>query len=77
MHGNASLRKTTLNARSMLQALGRQDVNVYAGAEKPFCREAVAAPDIHGKWSLHLTLLLVMEGEDGEGGAREVLEKNS
>ena len=50
VHGNASLLNTTRNTLSILEAIGRRDVDVYAGAEKPFCREAAHAPGIHGKW---------------------------
>ena len=36
-----------------MQAIGRADIPVYPGAAKPFCREAVAAPNIHGTFSLN------------------------
>lgn len=49
VHGNASLRRTTANALSVLTAIGRSDIPVYPGAVKPFCRDAVHAPDIHGE----------------------------
>lgn len=48
VHGNASLAHTTANAGSILTALGVGHKPYYAGAAKPFCREAVHAPDIHG-----------------------------
>ena len=48
VHGNASLEHSTINAASVLEAIGRPDVGVYPGAQKPFCREAVHAPYIHG-----------------------------
>lgn len=48
VHGNGSLAHTTANASSILEAIGRSDVPVYPGARKPFCRQAIHAPDIHG-----------------------------
>lgn len=50
--GNASLDNTTYNTRAILKALGREDVAVYAGAAKPYCREALHAPGIHGESGL-------------------------
>jgi uridine nucleosidase len=47
-YGNASLERTTSNALSILEAIGRPDIPVIPGAKKPFCREAHYAPDIHG-----------------------------
>jgi uridine nucleosidase len=40
--------KTTLNARAILEAIGKRDVKVYPGASKPIIRDAVSAVDIHG-----------------------------
>lgn len=48
VHGNSSLANTTANAGSVLEAIGRPEVPVYPGANKPFSRLAVHAPDIHG-----------------------------
>ncbi|KAI9876666.1 MAG: Uridine nucleosidase 1 [Pleopsidium flavum] len=58
VHGNASLERTTVNAGSILTAIGRTDVPVYPGASKPFCRKAVYAPGIHGRTGLDGTTLL-------------------
>lgn len=55
VHGNASLAKTTQNALSILEAIGRPEVPVFPGARKPLCREPRAAPDIHGEKTLSLT----------------------
>lgn len=52
IHGNASLAKTTANAGSILEAIGRPEVPVYPGSVKPFSRPALHAPDIHGKSNL-------------------------
>ncbi|KAL9035387.1 MAG: hypothetical protein Q9214_006605, partial [Letrouitia sp. 1 TL-2023] len=48
VHGNASLAQTTANVGSILTAIGKGDIPYYAGIAKPFCRNAVHAPDIHG-----------------------------
>ncbi|QQK41192.1 Uridine nucleosidase Urh1, putative [Penicillium digitatum] len=58
VHGNASLEKTTANAGSVLEAIGRPDIPVYAGSSKPFSRPALHAPDIHGESGLDGTDLL-------------------
>lgn len=41
----------------MLEAIGRPDIGVYPGARKPFCREAVHAPYIHGQSILYCRCL--------------------
>ena len=46
------MEQTTWNTLSILTAIGRTDVPVHPGALKPFCRDAVYAPDIHGKTGL-------------------------
>lgn len=43
---------------SVLKAIGREDVLVFPGAAKPFCREAVHADSIHGETGLDGTTLL-------------------
>lgn len=58
VYGNAPLSKTTHNTRAILKAIGREDVPVYAGAAKPFCREASHASDIHGESGLDGTTCL-------------------
>ncbi|KAJ5122072.1 hypothetical protein N7448_003203 [Penicillium atrosanguineum] len=58
IHGNASLENTTNNAGSILEAIGRPDVAVYPGSQKPFSRPALHAPDIHGESGLDGTDLL-------------------
>ena len=56
--GNAPLTKTTYNSRAVLKAIGREEIPVYAGAAKPYCREAAHAPDIHGESGLDGTTCL-------------------
>ncbi|CAK1355620.1 Uridine nucleosidase [Cercospora beticola] len=58
IHGNASLNNTTYNTRAILKAIGREDVPVYIGASKPFCRTPAAAADIHGESGLDGTTCL-------------------
>ncbi|MCJ1474904.1 Uridine nucleosidase 1 [Lambiella insularis] len=58
VHGNASLERCTANASRVLQAIGRADIPVYPGAARPFCRSAIAAPNIHGVSGLDGTDLL-------------------
>jgi inosine-uridine nucleoside N-ribohydrolase len=50
--GNQTADKTFLNARKTLALLGREDIPVYAGAERPLVRDLVTAPGIHGKSGL-------------------------
>lgn len=49
VHGNASLENTTTNAGSLLEAMGKSEIPVYPGTQKPFSRPALHAPDIHGR----------------------------
>ena len=58
VYGNAPLAKTTYNSQAILKAIHREEVPVYAGATKPFCREAYHAPDIHGESGLGGTTCL-------------------
>jgi hypothetical protein len=58
VHGNASLSRTTYNASSLLTAMGRTEIPVYAGASIGLARPAVHAPDIHGESGLDGTSLL-------------------
>jgi inosine-uridine nucleoside N-ribohydrolase len=53
VHGNASIDHTTENAGSVLTAIGRPEIPVYKGANKPLVREAVHADAIHGMDSHH------------------------
>ncbi|KAH9215646.1 Inosine/uridine-preferring nucleoside hydrolase domain-containing protein [Leptodontidium sp. 2 PMI_412] len=58
VHGNASLPHTTYNATSILTAIGKPDIPVYAGASKGLTRPAVHADAIHGESGLDGTHLL-------------------
>jgi purine nucleosidase/pyrimidine-specific ribonucleoside hydrolase len=46
--GNQTLEKTTANAIRVLEFVGRGDVPVAAGAERPLVREAFVAAYVHG-----------------------------
>jgi uridine nucleosidase len=48
VYGNASLDRTTKNALSVLEAIGKSEICVHPGASKPFCRDATYPTDIHG-----------------------------
>ncbi len=50
--GNVPRPRTTDNTLRLLQWAGRADVPVYAGAERPLVRSAVAAADVHGATGL-------------------------
>ena len=58
VHGNASIDNTTTNAGSTLTAIGKPDIPVYRGADKPLVRPAVHADAIHGESGLAGTDLL-------------------
>jgi inosine-uridine nucleoside N-ribohydrolase len=50
--GNQTLEKTTLNALKILEFVGRAEVPVYAGCERPLVREQWAAAYVHGESGL-------------------------
>lgn len=58
IYGNAPLSHTTINTLAILKAIGREDIPVYAGSSKPFCRPIALAPDIHGESGLDGTSCL-------------------
>ncbi|KAJ9608417.1 Uridine nucleosidase 1 [Cladophialophora chaetospira] len=58
VHGNAPLSRTTVNALSVLEAIGKPQIHVCPGSSKPFCRPGKTAPDIHGASGLAGTNLL-------------------
>ena len=49
--GNSTIENTTRNARYILNLLGRNDIPVYSGMEKPFKRDLIQAI-VHGKSGL-------------------------
>jgi len=46
--GNVPVEKTARNARMLRQIAGREDVPVFAGAERPLRREPAGAGEFHG-----------------------------
>jgi inosine-uridine nucleoside N-ribohydrolase len=50
--GNQTLEKTTANAIRVLDHVGRGDISVAVGAERPLVRERHVAADVHGESGL-------------------------
>src|SRR6266516_4442070 len=50
--GNQPLEKTTANAIRVLEHVGREDVPVAAGADRPLVREPFVAAYVHGETGL-------------------------
>lgn len=46
--GNTTLSKTTANALKVLELVGRSDIPVAAGCDRPLMRELVVAENVHG-----------------------------
>ncbi len=51
-YGNQTLDKTTANAIRVLELVGRRDVPVASGADRPLARELVVAAHVHGESGL-------------------------
>ena len=49
VHGNQTLAKTTVNALKLLEFVGRTEIPVAAGADRPLRREAFVAAYVHGE----------------------------
>jgi len=52
VHGNQTLEKTTANAIRVLEFVGRGDVPVAAGADRPLVRDLFVASYVHGESGL-------------------------
>ncbi|MEO9514823.1 MAG: nucleoside hydrolase [Paracoccaceae bacterium] len=50
--GNVPLDLTTRNARIICELVGRADIKIYAGCDRPLGRELVTAEHVHGKTGL-------------------------
>lgn len=48
VHGNTTVEATTHNARAILEAIGRMDVPVTVGADRPLLADMETAEHIHG-----------------------------
>jgi inosine-uridine nucleoside N-ribohydrolase len=74
-YGNQTLDKTTANALRVLELVGRTDVSVAAGAERPLTRDLVVAAHVHGESGLDGPLLpppaTKVESEDAVGSMRK------
>jgi inosine-uridine nucleoside N-ribohydrolase len=49
VHGNQTLEKTTTNALKLLEFVGRTEIPVAAGTDRPIRREPFVAEYVHGK----------------------------
>jgi inosine-uridine nucleoside N-ribohydrolase len=67
--GNQTLAKTTANALRVLDLVGRADIPVAAGADRPLERDAYVARDVHGESGL--------DGPDLPEPKREVVEDDA
>ena len=61
--GNQTLEKTTANAIRVLEFVGRTDVSVAAGADRPLVREPFVAAHVHGETGLDGPALPPAAGE--------------
>jgi pyrimidine-specific ribonucleoside hydrolase len=52
VHGNQTLEKTTANALRVLDLVGRTDVPVASGSDRPLARELTVAGHVHGESGL-------------------------
>ena len=52
--GNATLENTKLNALKICSLIGKSNINIYAGADKPIKFELVTAAHVHGKSGLEI-----------------------
>jgi len=69
VHGNQTLEKTTANALRILALVGREDIPVAMGADRPLVREPHAAAHVHGESGL--------DGPDLPPRASEPLEQHA
>lgn len=62
-YGNQTLEKTTANALRVLELVGRTDISVAAGADRPLFRDLVVAAHVHGESGLDGPALPEASGE--------------
>jgi inosine-uridine nucleoside N-ribohydrolase len=67
--GNQTLEKTTANAIRVLDFVGRDDIPVAAGADRPLVREPFVAAEVHGETGL--------DGPDLPPPQRDPLEQHA
>src|SRR5687767_15411874 len=71
--GNQTLEKTTANALRVLEFVGRGDVPVAAGADRPLARELFVAAYVHGESGLDGPALPAPRGAPVEAHAVDFL----
>jgi len=71
--GNQTLEKTTANAIRVLELVGRDDVAVAAGADRPLLREPFVAAYVHGESGLEGPDLTLPRGRPVETHAVDFL----
>jgi len=52
--GNSTLNNTILNSLKVCSLIGRTDINIYSGADKPLKYDLVTAEHVHGKSGLDI-----------------------
>ena len=52
--GNTTLENTKLNALKICSLIGKSNINIYAGSNKPIKFELVTAAHVHGKSGLDI-----------------------
>jgi inosine-uridine nucleoside N-ribohydrolase len=75
--GNQTLEKTTANALRVLEHVGRDDVPVAAGADRPLVREPFVAAHVHGETGLDGPDLPAPAGTPVAGHAVEFLAEHA
>jgi inosine-uridine nucleoside N-ribohydrolase len=73
--GNQTLEKTTANAIRVLEFVGRDDVPVAAGADRPLVRERHVAAEVHGESGLDGPVLPAAQKSPLDQDAVEFLAK--
>jgi len=71
--GNQTLEKTTANALRVLEHVGRGDIPVAAGADRPLVRDIHVAANVHGETGLDGPDLPPAHGEPVEQHAADFL----
>ncbi len=71
--GNVSVEKTTRNARIVRHVAGRDEVPVYAGAERPLRREPAGAGEFHGAEGLGDLEAVEPDAPAAEGSAVDAI----
>jgi len=72
-YGNQTLEKTTANALRVLELVGRTDVPVAMGAERPLARELAVAAHVHGESGLDGPVLPAAATPPASGNAIDFL----